>query len=190
MQAALDLGRRMTPAEYLEWEAQQVERHEYWRGEIYTMSGGTRRHSRLSANMTIALGGALRGSRCAPHSSDQRIRIPGGDRYVYADVSVVCGPWRGTDTELENPSLVVEVISPSSEAHDRGAKWDAYREIESLRDYLLVSQDRTQVEHYRRGEDGAWIFTAHGPGSTVCTSIGAQLAVDALYEGVFDEATG
>lgn len=122
-------------------------------------------------------------------NSDQRVAAPRGERYVYPDVTVVCGSVvleEGTTDVLTNPTIVVEVLSPSTEGHDRGPKWLAYQALPSLTDYVLVSQDEALVEHYARVEGGVFQYRAQGPGGTLVLSSGASIAVDAIYAGAFE----
>jgi Uma2 family endonuclease len=143
----------MTAAEYLEWERLQPYKHEYRRGEIFAMSGGSPRHNFLGAAATRELSMATRGRGCGVFSSDQKIALIAGERYVYADGVVVCGELQrenGTTDILLNPRIVVEVLSRSTEAYDRGEKWEGYQGIASLTDYVLVAQRTARVEHYQR----------------------------------------
>jgi len=183
---------RMTAAEFLAWEREQDAKHEFHRGEVFLMAGGSPRHNYLSAAVTAELRAAVRGGDCRVLSSDQRIAASPGERYVYADAVVVCGAVEleaaGGDV-LANPSVVVEVLSPSTERFDRGGKWEAYQRRSSLTDYLLVSQHDTRVEHFQRA-DGAWRYRVYGPGDVVGLSDGATLEVDAVYEGAFDLPAG
>ena len=179
----------VSPAEFLAWERTQEGRHEFFRGEIFAMAGGSPRHAALSARIARALGES-RGTPCEVFSSDLQIGFAEA-RYVYADASVVCGPLLiqpGTKDVVENPSVVVEVLSESTEQYDRGLKWDGYRRLPSLSDYLLVSQREASIEHYRREPDGSWRYTAAGAGERVTLSNGAVLDVTLLYQGVFDLA--
>jgi Uma2 family endonuclease len=179
----------MNAPEYLAWERQQAERHEYWHGEVFSMAGGSPRHAALIAAVTIELGLALRGGPCRVLSTDQRIVAEEGQHYVYADVSVVCERMllaAGTNDVLANPTVVVEVLSKGTEAYDRGKKWDGYRRIASLTDYLLVSQSTPHVEHYRREDGGEWRYRVAGAGERVALKNGATLDVDAVYRGVFE----
>jgi Uma2 family endonuclease len=179
----------MTSAEFLSWEREQPERHEFFAGEVFLMAGGSPRHNALVASVTAALFSAHRHGVCRVLSADQRIGLPGGNDYVYADVSVVCGPMRlqpGTSDVFENPTLVAEVLSKRTESYDRGLKWDGYQRIVSLRDYLLVSQQRARVEHFQREADGTWRYRVAEAGQTVILTSGAKLEVDELFAGVFD----
>jgi Uma2 family endonuclease len=177
----------LSPQEYLEWERQQPVRHEFFRGEVFAMAGGSLRHNALSIRAGAQLDAALRGRGCVVFSSDQRVGIGAGERYVYPDVSVVCGPViveAGTSDVVANPTILVEVISASTEQYDRGQKWDGYQRLSSLTDYVLVSQTEPRIEHFRRGERGEWIYRAAGAGERVALSNGAELVVDAVFDGV------
>lgn len=179
---------KLTPAEYLAWEREQPEKHEYFNGEVFAMAGGSPRHNALSGRMIQTLNAALAG-RCIALTSDQRIAIESGERYVYPDVSVVCGSvelQENTRDVIVNPQIVVEVISSSTEQHDRGLKWTGYQTIRSLTDYLLVWQSEARIEHFRRETAGRWSYRAFGPGEQVTLSNTAVIDVDAIFAGVFD----
>lgn len=181
-------SRHMTAAEYLEWERAQTSRHEYHLGEVFAMAGGSPRHNFLSAAMGAELRAAVRGKRCHVLSPDQRISAKEGERYVYADTVVACGGLRmepGTTDVLANPTIVVEVLSRSTEMYDRGAKWEAYQRLPSLTDYLLVAQTSARIEHYQR-EGDSWRYRVLSAGDTVTLANGASVAVDAVYEGAFE----
>jgi Uma2 family endonuclease len=186
-------SQHLTAGEYLAWERVQSEKHEYHRGEVFAMAGGSPRHNGLSNAMGAELRAALRGKGCHVLSSDQRISAKQGERYVYADAVAVCGEVRmepGTSDVLANPKIVVEVLSRSTEAYDRGDKWDAYQRLPSLSDYLLVSQTARQIEHYQREEEGAWRYRLLEAGQVVTLSNGGRVAVDAVYETAFELAAG
>lgn len=180
----------VTPAEFLAWERVQDRRHEFLQGEVFAMAGGSPRHAALAARVARALGAAL-GRECEVFSADLRLGFADQARYVYADATVVCGPVRlqeGTKDVVENPTIVVEVLSPSTEQYDRGLKWDGYRRIPSLTDYVLVSQHVASIEHYQREPDGSWRYRSAGPGEQVTLASGAVLDVTSIFEGVFELA--
>ncbi len=183
----------MTAADYLVWEREQLDKHEYHLGEVFAMAGGSPRHNFLASAIGAELRAALRSRRCHLLSSDQRISAGQGERYVYADAVAVCG---GLKTEaghadvLVNPSVVVEVLSRSTETYDRGEKWEAYQRLTSLTDYLLVGQGAARVEHYRRQDDGSWSYRVLGPGASIALSNGATVSIDAVYEGAFELEAG
>ena len=139
--------------------------------------------------MTIELGVALRGGKCRVLSADQRILAREGEHYVYADASIVCGAIelaQGTTDVLVNPGVVIEVLSKRTEAYDRGLKWESYRELASVTDYLLLSQTAPRIEHYRREASGEWHYRVVPAGGRVTLTNGATISVDAVYSGVFE----
>ncbi|MBV8780002.1 MAG: Uma2 family endonuclease [Phycisphaerae bacterium] len=154
---------RYTIAEYLKMEETATDRHEYHDGEILAMSGGTYRHSRINTNLLVALGNRLRGNPCEPLDSNMRVRIASRASYIYPDISIVCGgPTFDVDdpkkTTITNPRVVIEVLSDSTERYDRGRKFDLYREVTSLEEYVLVSQHEPAIATFHRQADGAWLF--------------------------------
>ena len=175
---------RVPYAEYLAAERASELRHEYLRGEVWAMAGGTPEHARLALAVGAELRAAVRGRPCVVFSSDLRVRIQDTDRATYPDVTVVCGERRAPDDDpdaVTNPIVLVEVLSDSTEQADRGEKFAHYRRIPSLREYVLVSQDAPRVEVFRRQPDG-WLLVEAGPGgSVVLESIGATLLVDEIY---------
>jgi Uma2 family endonuclease len=182
-------SQRLSAAEYLAWERDQRDKHEYHAGEVFGMAGGSLRHNFLSGRMIAQLNAALQGKGCHVLTSDQRISAERGERYVYADAVVACGGVQiepDTTDVLANPRIVVEVLSRSTEAYDRGDKWEAYQRIPSLADYLLVSQTAARIEHFKRGEDGSWQYRRIEAGQVVTLSDGATLSIDAIYEGAFE----
>lgn len=183
-------GRHTTYAEYLEAERRSIEKHEYLRGRVWAMAGGTVEHGRLAAAVTIALGAALRGRPCVVLSSDVRVRVETTNRATYPDVSVVCGPPEPASDDRDaivNPIVVVEVLSDTTEKDDRGEKFAHYRRLASLREYVLVAQEDRRIEVFRREGDHWSLFEAGPGGSIELTSIGATLVVDDIY---FDPSLG
>lgn len=185
---------KMTLSKYLAQEAISETRHEYVNGEAYAMAGGTPVHARLAARITVALGRALEGSPCEPHGSDQRIRTPSG-LSSYPDVVVLCDPVetsREDPLAATNPTLLVEVLSESSEAYDRGAKFAHYRSIPGLKEVLLVDFREPALTSLVRNADGSWMVSFAQPGDTlVLRSLDVRLEVDALYRGlVVDPSEG
>jgi Uma2 family endonuclease len=180
----------MTVAAYLASEEAAFEKSIFWDGEAYAMAGASRRHNLLTAAMLRELGVALRGRPCHPYSSDQRIGVSETERYVYPDASVTRRPVQTAASDAEsiiNPVLVVEVLCDSTEAFDRGDKFLGYRALPSLKDYILVSQNAIRVEHFTRSTEGSWILRTYEAGSTMdIASLEIQIAIDVLYEGVFE----
>ncbi len=152
---------KMSPEEYLAFERQSKEKHEYVDGRVYAMAGATERHNLVVGNVVRELGTRLRGKRCRVYPSDMRLQVTETGLYTYPDVMVVCGARRLADDHrdmLLNPKVVIEVLSESTEANDRGWKWAHYRYLESLAEYVMVAQDEPRVEQYVRQPDGTWLF--------------------------------
>ena len=154
--------RRYTLEEYFELERTSEERFEYWNGEVFCMSGASQTHDRILVNFIVALSAKLDASKCRVFSSDMRVKVPSAPPYRYADLSALCGEARfeeigGVDA-LVNPQLIVEVLSPSTEAYDRGDKFTHYKSILTFGEYLLVAQHRPHVTHLFKQTDGAWIY--------------------------------
>ena len=175
-----------TFADYVAMDAASETKHEFVNGEIFAMSGGTPEHSRLSVNVQAELRSALRGRPCVTFNSDLRVRVLATGLGTYPDASVVCGRLE-VDPEdkntVTNPAVIVEVLSDSTESYDRDDKRAHYRQIPSLRDYLLVSQHERRVDHYHRNDDGTWTLRDVRAGGEVrLDSIGCQIAVDAIYD--------
>ena len=183
----------MTYSEYLAAEAVAEVRHEFLNGEVWAMAGGTIEHGALAMALGRELGVALRGKPCRAFSSDVRVRIPETDLATYPDLSVVCGKLETAADDkdaITNPIVLVEVLSDSTEAYDRGAKWAHYRRIASLRDYVLVSQAERLIEVYRRTEGGRFELYEARAGETIeLASIGARLDVNAVYANPLGTAT-
>lgn len=177
---------RMTYAEYLEAEAASLTRHEYVAGVVRERPCGPPQHGALVASITGAIGSALHGRQCRGFSSTARVRIEATDLTTYPDLSVVCGALAVSDIDrdaITNPILLVEVLDDSTEAYDRGEKFEHYRHLPSLREYLLVSQRRPKLESWRRNEQGIWMLSEAGAGETLTLAAleGVRLDVDLIY---------
>lgn len=179
----------VTEAMYLAMERASETKHELHGGEVWAMAGGSPRHNRLAVACSTQLDTALRGSPCIALSSDQRVHVPATGDYCYPDVTLVCGEvsYHPEDPDsITNPRAIVEVLSRSTERHDRGTKFEEYRSIDSFEEYVLVWQDRVQVELRRRDGERRWTLEVFGAGEIVeLRSVGANLDVDGLYQGVF-----
>lgn len=171
--------------DYLAVEEMGPVRHEFLEGAIVAMAGGTPEHAALSAAVVVLLGTHLRGRPFRPYSADLRLRVLATGLATYADAAVVCGaPERDpqSPTHVTNPTLIVEVLSSSTEEYDRGDKREHYQQIPALRDYVLVAQDRRRIEVFTRAVDGAWRHNVHvAGGSVVLPSIDCRFEVDELY---------
>lgn len=187
---AINPARKLTPAEYLAFERRQTDaKHEYYNGDITMMAGASLAHNRIMGNTFAALHAQLRGSECSVFPSDMRIHIPATNLYTYPDISALCSEPQLEDDEqdiLINPSVIIEVLSESTEAYDRGAKFDHYRSIESLQTYVLIAQDKPQVEVFQRQDTGEWLLSVIKglEASVTLTAIGCEFALADVYERV------
>jgi Uma2 family endonuclease len=183
----------MSAEEYLAWELMQQERHEFWDGEVVLMAGGTKRHNRVSGNCFKALDGLLADRDCEVYITDVKVQVEANRKYFYPDVMVTCDG-RDRDAQMvQYPCLIVEVLSSSTEAVDdlrsvvdhRGAKFTYYRRFATLREYVLIQQERPIVEVFCRNEMGKWVLTEYGLGDVIdLESLGCQVAVVDLYDRV------
>ena len=176
--------------DYLVWEAQQTERSEYVRGEVFAMAGGEDRHSTVGLNLAIALRTELRGSPCRVYMSEVKLRVEAADAYFYPDVFVTCSPADRADRLVKREAvLVAEVLSESAEAYDRGDKFAAYRLLPSLREVLFIDLRRRTVDLFRLGDDGLWVLHPLQSGDALpLRSLGLTLAVDVLFDDLEGEA--
>ena len=176
---------RFSYGEYLAYERDSAMKHEYDGGEIIAMAGGSLRHNALASRISAALEVARRPD-CVAFQSDQRIRILATGKATYPDASMVCGPIDRdpadlTGATITNPTLIIEVLSPTTEQHDRGDKWQHFQLIPSLQEYVLVSQSHARVERYRRLATGGWEYHDVTDGTVQLVS-GAVLDLARLYE--------
>lgn len=150
---------QLTEAEYLDIERRAEFKSEFLDGEMFAMAGGSEAHSLIAANLVREVGNRLKGKRCVVFNSDLRVKIEATGLFTYPDLSVVCGPRRFFDQDtLLNPRLLAEVLSESTEAYDRGKKFEHYRQIPELQEYLLVSQTEPRIEQFTRQPDGHWML--------------------------------
>ncbi len=184
----------LKPEEYLELERRAEYKSEYFQGEMFAMAGASLAHNVLAMNLAALLHTQLRRGPCRVLPSDMRVHVSPTGLYTYPDVSVVCGPPQLADEHsdiLLNPSFIAEILSPSTEGNDRGRKFEQYRAIASLAEYLLVAQDRVHVELFTRPADGHWVLSeASGLEATLeLPGIGCRLSLADLYEKVDLTAT-
>lgn len=181
---------RLSYDEYLALEQTSEAKHEFVAGEVRAMGGGSIEHGRLASRFTHLLRVALGERPCEVFSSDTKIRIDASDRTTYADLFVVCGSLQRSEVDAEavtNPIVIVEVLSESTEAYDRGKKFQHYRRLPSLQDYVLVSQQERLAEVWRR-EGDLWRVTEHGAGDAIqLESLGVDLSLDQLYASPLGE---
>jgi Uma2 family endonuclease len=177
---------RFTPEEYFAWEEQQLHRHEYIDGEVYAMSGGTISHSQIASKFNRILGNHLDNTDCITLNSDARVNIIQSTKYVYPDVSVTCDERDKTTIQyITYPCLIIEVLSSSTEAYDRGNKFKMYRRNPNLQEYVLVSTDTIEIELFRKIERDDWRIINYQEGDLVeLKSVDLTFPIEDIYNGI------
>jgi Uma2 family endonuclease len=181
---------RFSAQDYLAWEAEQSEKHEYLAGEVFAMAGASDAHVTISLNLAITLRSHLRGKPCRVYIADMKVEVARAEAFFYPDVFVSCS---ATDAQLADrkrePLLVIEVLSPATASYDRGAKFAYYRQLDSLQEYVLVDTERVSVDVFRRDPTGHWVLYPYGPeGSVELASVGLTLPVATIYEDAWPSA--
>jgi len=154
----------ITEKEYLDIERNAIDKHEYYKGEIFAMSGATITHNIISINCSSDLRLKLKGKNCRPYSSDLRIHVKKNSLYTYPDISIICGEIETTDENFDtatNPSVIIEILSKSTRNYDKGGKFTLYRQIESLQEYILIDSEKIMVEKFIRNTDKSWQLTEY-----------------------------
>lgn len=179
----------MTIAEYLEWEPLQELRYEYVNGAVIAMTGGTIPHNDIALNLYRALYPHVRSNGCRINVADVKVEVSSNSPYHYPDVVVTCDPRDITARKLiRHPKLIVEVLSPGTEAKDRGEKFAHYRSSPTLQEYVLIESEKVSVECYRRGEGRLWLYTPYTAGDILTLeSINFSCSIEQLYEDVLFE---
>ena len=179
--------------EYLEIENASIEKHEYYKGEIFAMSGAKVPHNMISRNFLLALGKKLRGKSCQPFGSDQRIHIEENTLFTYPDISIICGEiitLNNDDYNVLNPTVIIEVLSPSTKNYDRGEKFKLYRDIATLKEYILVDSESIHIEVFRLNETHHWELEEYNTITDHLSikAIDETVSISEIYEGVNIEA--
>jgi Uma2 family endonuclease len=179
---------KLTIEEYLEWENANTEKHEYYRGEVFAMSGAKMAHNFISRNLLISIGVRLKGKSCQPFGSDLRVHIPQNTLFTYPDISIVCGDLitrNDDDWNLLNPTILMEVLSPSTKKYDRGDKFKLYKDIPTLKEYILVDSKAIAIEAWRINGEGIWELQVYGGigDHLSLPAIGLQIPLTEIYEG-------
>lgn len=189
MSALPMIDKPMSEADYLAFDRESEVKHEFIDGRVYAMSGASEAHNLIAGSIYVSLYTQLRARPCKVYPSDMKVRTPSTRSYIYPDISVVCGDaeFDGDSRDiLLNPTVVIEVLSPNTERFDRGRKFQRYRELESLQEYVLVAQDSPHVERFARQDNGLWqLSEVHGqPASLPLTSIACALRLAEIYEQI------
>lgn len=178
-----------TPENFLEFERQSDSKHEYFGGEIFSMSGASLPHNFIAINCSTSLSNQLKGKKCRPFGSDLRIHIPVNSLFTYPDISVVCGEIETTDDKFDtitNPTVLFEILSPSTRDYDLGKKFMLYRQIASLRHYVTIDSEEVRVILFSKNEDNTWILKEMTNIDEVfeITTIDVTLDLRTIYENV------
>ena len=186
MIAAKDKPTNLTLEEYFAWEATQLEKHEYINGEVYAMTGGSVNHGRIAIRFTAMFDSHLENTDCITGNSDVKVNIFGSNNYTYPDASVTCDDRDKTTTQyITYPCLIVEVLSTSTEAYDRGSKFRMYRQNPALIDYLLVSSTSIEIDLYHKNDAGDWLIINYKAGDTIeLKSINLNFPSEQVYRGL------
>jgi Uma2 family endonuclease len=181
---------KMTIEEYLEWEPYQDIRYEYVNGEVFAMTGGTIPHNDLALNLYTALRPHLRSRGCRANVSDVKVQVSPKSAYYYPDVIVSCDPQDLNARKfIQNPTIIAEVLSPSTSAKDRSEKFTNYLTIPTLQEYLLIDSEKISVERFCRGEGRMWLYYPYTTGDLITlSSIDFEFPIELLYEGVVLES--
>lgn len=173
--------------EYLDMENEAQDKHEYYKGEIFAMSGAGARHNIIAVNIIISLGNSLKGKACQPFGSDMRIHIPENTLFTYPDISIICGDIiapKEDENTATNPTAIIEILSPSTRNYDRGVKFMLYRAIPTLKDYILIEAESIHAEHFAINKEGLWQLKEY---SNVDDEITLEsLNVKLLLEDIYD----
>ncbi|MEP6952321.1 MAG: Uma2 family endonuclease [Ginsengibacter sp.] len=176
-----------TIPEYLEMEREALEKHEYYKGAIFAMSGTSARHNIISINIIIALGIALKGKSCRPYGSDMRIHIPENSLFTYPDISIICGDvitLREDEDTATQPIVIIEILSPSTKNYDRGQKFMLYRAIPTLKEYILIDSQSIHAEHFAINKEGLWQLKEYNKSGEKISieTLNVQLLLEDVYE--------
>jgi Uma2 family endonuclease len=174
---------------YLDTERLAVEKHEYFKGEVFAMSGASIAHNKIAMNSAIDIGSKLKGKKCQPFGSDLRIHIPKNTLFTYPDISIVCGEIQTTDDKFDtvtNPSVIIEILSHSTRNYDKGEKFTLYREIDSLQEYILIDSERIMIEKFIRNSDNSWQLTEYKTieQSFSIATVNIEMQLQDIYDGV------
>ncbi|MCZ4222204.1 Uma2 family endonuclease [Pedobacter rhodius] len=186
--------RHFTVEEYLEMEKASQEKHEYFQGEIFSMSGASTIHNRIFSNLFVAIGNKLKGKPCEPFGSDMRMHIPENTLCTYPDISIYCNDAKQSDVDDESfvePTVIIEILSPSTKNYDRGHKFDLYKDISTLKEYILIDSESISVEAFYINEKQSWELIEYKEtgDSLNFVSMGFEMALSDIYNRIHFKQT-
>ncbi len=175
--------------EYLEMENAAVEKHEFYKGEVFAMSGAKLAHNEICVNLLVTLKNKLKGKSCKPYNSDQRIHIPSNTLFTYPDISIICGEvitLNNDEYNALNPTVIIEVLSKSTKNYDRGEKFKLYRDIKTLKEYILVDSESLHIEAFRLNKNNHWELEEYNNANNYLEikAIDESVLIAEIYEGV------
>lgn len=181
--------RHYTVKEYLAMEKPSTVKHEYYQGEIFAMSGAGLNHNKIFSNVFIELGNRLKNKSCRPYGSDMRMNIPENTLFTYPDISIYCNGLKHSDVDEETfilPTVIIEILSPSTKNYDRGKKFSLYKDIPSLKEYIMIDSESISVEAYYINEEKNWMLNEHKEISGILTfvSMGFDVPLSEIYNYV------
>lgn len=179
----------LSPDEFLEMEEKSDTKHEYYRGEIFNLAGASIAHNTIVSNCVSGLHTSFRNKSCRVYSNDLKVRIEAVDLFTYPDILVICGKpqlYKDRDDTVMNPVLIVEVLSESTKNYDRGEKFEFYRQIASLQDYILIDQYKLHVEHFSLGAENKWVLSEYSDRNDIvrAPAVDFDITLAAIYERV------
>lgn len=179
---------KLTIEEYLQWEKEGREKHEFYRGEIFAMAGAGSRHNIIFKNLFRDISSQLKGKPCQPYGSDLRIHIPENSLFTYPDISVICGDLVSSDEDENSfirPAVIIEILSPSTQSYDRGEKFRFYRDIPTLKEYIMVDSESVSIEAFRTNDRGHWELQEYktATGNMDIATVNISLLISDIYEG-------
>lgn len=189
-EAAIAYGKqKFTIEAYLKMEEAAVEKHEYYKGEIFAMSGTKVQHNEIAGNLYANLHAKLKGKKCKPYNSDQRIHIESNTLFTYPGISIVCGEiitLNNDNWNIVNPTVIIEVLSPSTKNYDHGEKFKLYRDIPTLKEYILVDSESIYIETFRLNESNHWELEEYNKNDEILEikAITESITLSEIYDGV------
>ncbi len=179
----------ITELEYLEQEILSLEKHEYFEGEIFAMSGASIPHNKIFSNLFLSVGNKLKGKPCQPYGSDLRIHIPKNSLFTYPDLSIICGDIETSENSFDtvtNPTVLFEILSPSTRNYDLGQKFELYRQIDSLKEYILIDSESVKILKYVRNNDNTWLLSEKNQITDILkiNTLEIELTIFDIYDNV------